>query len=112
LLATVDELKRLDEELDLANAARAVLDVEAVATAHELALDAVIEVAYVVDDRRRRVARKHERRQRPHDLRPEHAIAGGGARFEPRLPLPRPSERFVVALDLRERVRDRTFGAL
>ena len=50
-LAGVDQLQRLDEELDLADAAFAVLEVEAGRAAHELALDPAVQLADVVDHR-------------------------------------------------------------
>ncbi len=79
-LAGVDELERLDEELDLADAAFAVLEIEprllllAAARAHELPLDPPVEVPDVVDHRRRDEAREHERTQRREHLRAEHGV--------------------------------------
>jgi hypothetical protein len=123
-LAGVDQLQRLHEELDLANPAFAVLEVEprsrgealvapsrARARVDELALDAQVERAHVVADRRRRVAREHERRQYLHDLGAEREIACALVGLAPRLALPPSAESFVVALERVERARDRAFRA-
>jgi hypothetical protein len=122
IAAGVYELQRLDEELDLADAALAVLDVEAGRPAAvtrgppgariELALDAPVELHDLVDDRGPGVARVHERSQRAHDVGAEREIAGAGAGLDPRLPLPRPAEGLVVALDLGQRVGDGAARAL
>ena len=121
-LAGVDQLQRLHEELDLADPALAVLEVEPLGGArrarpprpHQLALDPAVEVPHLVDHRRGHQPREHERPQHREHLGPERGVPGARARLDPRLALPRATERLVVALHLRHRVGDRaarTLGA-
>src|SRR5690606_32386394 len=112
--ARVDELQRLDEELDLADAADAVLDVEARVDAAgvELDLDLLVERRDLVDDGGRGRARVDEGLQRGHQLLAQLHVAGARPRLEPRLALPRPAEALVVALDGRQRVGDGAAAAL
>ena len=115
-LARIDELQRLHEELDLADAALAILEVEPalLARLHELPLDPAVEIAHLVEDRRRDEPREHERAKRRENLGAERGIPGARARLDPGLPLPRPAVRLVVPLGLRDGECDRpaaAFGA-
>ena len=109
--AAVDQLPRLGEELDLADAAAPALDVIAGAEA----LAARIMVAHLLPDRpdfleRAEIERPapDERLDRPKEGRAQRGIAGAGAGADERRPLPPERGRFVIGNGGVERQDDRS----
>src|SRR5262249_44406316 len=108
------ELQRLDEELDLADAADAGLHVEpgVERAGRELGLDLLVQLDDVADDVGAGRARVDEGLEDGEPLGAEGGRAGGRSRLDPRLPLPGSAPALVVALQRRQRVDDRSGAAL
>ena len=111
LLAAPDELERLHEELGLADAARAELEI-ARGIGGVLRARALGQPDHLARDPRVDPAPPDEGREGREDLVAEGAIAGDGARAEERRPLPEAAERLVVALGRGERVDQRPAAPL
>src|SRR5689334_2987270 len=92
---TVDQLERLHEELDLPDPAATELDVLVIV---KLSPDARHERVHLVDRARGAGARPHEGLQQRERLFTEAPVTGDRTRLDPRLPLPRPTPRLVIAL--------------
>src|SRR5207302_4436736 len=111
VLAAVEELQRLDEELDLADAARAQLQVLA-AAAGRLALGPLLERAQLVDGAEAQVFAPHERLQPRERFLADAQFPRDGPRLEERETLPAGALRLVIQLQAAGAVDDRPAASL
>src|SRR5581483_9852302 len=112
VLAAVDELLRLHEELDLADTAPAELHVGARGVgAAERRIDLPLHRLQVLDRPEVEVAPVDERHELPEQRLAERAVAADGPRLQPRRALPRLSPRLVVRERGRQRDRHRPLRA-
>src|SRR6185295_6686554 len=89
VVARVEELERLDEELDLADAAAPELDVRALrAASRDRAVDLALHAADLADHRRVHAGPEHERARQLEEPRGDVAVAGAVARLDQGLALP------------------------
>ena len=108
--AAEDELLRLHEELDLADAAASELDVVAgdgdlVVAAHRM--DLPLHRVHVGDRGEVEILAPDERREILEEALAEGEVAGDGPRLDQRGPLPVLADRLVVGVGGGERDRDR-----
>jgi hypothetical protein len=103
-LAGVEQLQQLRHQLDVADAARAQLDVEARPLG--AAAEQPPQRQHLVHGVRPQRAREHEGLDRLEEALPQRSITCGGPRAEQGLPLPGAAEGLVVALGRRQRVAD------
>src|SRR5689334_14170760 len=95
----VNELKRLDNEFDFANATGAKFDVAAeVLLSHDIALDASLDVSDLVEQVGRGTARINERLMLPREFVCKLAAAADSAGFDQCQPFPRFTKAAVVML--------------
>ncbi len=106
LFAAPDELERLHEELGLADAAGAELEI-ARGVARELGARALRELDHLAGDAGIDAAPPDERREHGEELLAEIEIAGRRAGAQERGSFPEATEVFVVALGRGERVHER-----
>src|SRR5207248_11569038 len=106
VLAAMEQLERLDEELHLANAAGAELEIEPAAPAC-FALGAGLERAHFLDGTEIQVLAPDERSELAQGLFADGDVAGNRTRLEQGETLPGGSLRFVIQLERPGGVRDR-----
>src|ERR1700681_2395405 len=110
----VNELKRLHNKFDLANATGAKLDVASeILLSHDIALDASLDAGDLVEQIGRGTARINERLMLPQEFVSKLAAAADSAGLDPPQPLPTFAKTAVVVLHTFERESQRagrTFG--
>ncbi len=111
IAAAANELKRLADELDLANTARAELDVVGHALALEFAVDQGLEVAQGFDSAEVQIAPVNKGPQHGHQLGDGAGLAGHGPRLGHGVALPLPRLGVVIAFHGVEAHGQRTGGA-
>jgi hypothetical protein len=105
VLAAVQELQRLDEELDLPDAARTELEVEP-APATGFPLRPRLQRPHLLHRTEVEVLAPDERREPAERLLADGEVAGDGARLEEREPFPVRSLRLVIQLERPRGVHD------
>src|ERR1700736_3345899 len=108
----VNELKRLHDKFDLANATRAQLDVAAeILLSHDIALDASLDAGDLVEQIGRGTTRINERLMLPQEFVRKLAAAADSAGLDQCQPLPRFAKAAVVMLHTFQRASQRAGGA-
>src|SRR4051794_34628138 len=108
---SVQQLQRLHDELDFANAARAQLDVtRKFLVTHHVALNPAFDCRNLVEQIAAWTLRKDERLMLPQKFVGQLAIAGHAARFLERESLPGFTKTGVVGLHALERAGERPGG--
>jgi hypothetical protein len=103
LASAANQLHELHDELDLADAAGAELQIVGEILARDFGIDQRLHLAKARERRIIEIAPEHERPQRIEKPRAADAIAADRARLDPGVALPVPSFALVVLLHRRER---------
>src|SRR5262249_2729910 len=112
VVAAVQELQRLREEFHFADAAATQLDIpRLVRRPQQLALDAALHLAQLLDRAEVEIASVNKRFDFAQKVLAEGDVAGGGPRFDERGSLPRLTPRFVVHERGSGRLHDRPLAA-
>src|SRR5947209_7857346 len=108
----VNELKRLHDKFDLANAAGTKLDVAAeILLSHDIALDASLDAGDLIEQIGRGTARINERLMLPQEFVSKLAAAADSAGFDQCQPLPSFAKAAVVMLHTFQRASEWAGGA-